>query len=614
LHHYVGLVWDLDDSEAVHAAGLFASRLAQMSDWTCRLNTPGLTVFVRRLTRYESNDYVLPGDTGIVLGRLFPSNLETWTPTWKATISEGEANRFAATAGKQLVEDYWGGYIAFLTDQSHRRCHVIRDCSGKMPCYNTKANGVEVVFADVEDLCGLGLPSLTINWRYVAAFIYASQLQIRETGINEVTEILAGDCLTVCREYRNQLTVWDPNKICADNVLEDAEEAANRMLLTTQQCISAWASTYTNILHSLSGGFDSAVVLGCLSRAPSRPSITCVNRFSDEVGGDERKFARIAAAQAGVRLIERSWDAGESPIDDRLLTVPRSVKPDVVGIFGLLDLETRNDVAGQVGADTYWTGEGGDHIFWQMKSPLGVADYIYRHGVGCNLGWIVRDAARLAKVSYWSALRTGFELARAGVLWREKGELEGGGGILSAGALTEQAVDYISHPWSIPSESVPKGKQCQIRFLAEAVNRERPLSALEYAEAHHPLTSQPLMELCLRIPLYLLTKGGRQRGLARTAFEGIVCPEIIERETKGTTTMHTLGLLRNNQAYIAALMLDGLLVRRGILSRGVLEQLVLHTRPIRVEQIFPLLSSIAAEVWARRWSRGVQSSRVVTAA
>jgi asparagine synthase (glutamine-hydrolysing) len=607
LYRYVAFIWNVDDVAAMHAAELFGSRLKETSNWACGLSVPGMKVFVRQPQRHELNCYVLPDGTGIILGRLFPSNLEAWTPTWKATISEQEAKRIAATGGQRLVEDYWGGYVAFLTDSdpADRRCYVIRDCSGKIPCYNTRASDVEVVFADVEDLGRLGMPALTVNWRYVAAFIYASQLQIRETGLNEVTELLAGDCLTLCREYRKQVTIWNPNKICADHVIEDVEQAANRMLFTTQQCISAWASTYKSVLHSLSGGFDSAVVLGCLSRAPSRPSIVCVNRFSDEVGGDERTFARIAAAQAGVRLIERAWDS-EGRIDDRLLIASRIVKPDVLGIFGLLDLKIRNELASQVRADAFWTGEGGDHIFFQMKSPLGVADYIHHHGMGRHLGWIVRDAARLAKVSYWSALRTGVALGRSMAPWRERVELEGGGGILSAGVLADQTVGYISHPWTEPTEIVPKGKQYQIHFLAEVVNRERPLSALEYADAHHPLLSQPLMELCLRIPVYLLVKGGRQRGLARTAFGRIVCSEIIERETKGTTTMHTLGLVRDNQRYIASLLLDGLLVRRGILSRQALEPLVLHSRPVRVEQIFPLLSSIAAEVWARTWAHGEQ--------
>jgi len=107
-----------------------------------QIEYPGLTVFVRSLSRQELAHYVLPADSGIILADCFPSNLETWTPTWRATISENEAKRFAATAASSSPMAYWGGYIAFLTDRSHRRCHVIRDCSGKMPCYSTRANGV----------------------------------------------------------------------------------------------------------------------------------------------------------------------------------------------------------------------------------------------------------------------------------------------------------------------------------------------------------------------------------------------------------------------------------------------------------------------------------------
>jgi len=40
MYHYVGFVWDLDDFEAVQAAARFASRLAQTSEWACRLNIP----------------------------------------------------------------------------------------------------------------------------------------------------------------------------------------------------------------------------------------------------------------------------------------------------------------------------------------------------------------------------------------------------------------------------------------------------------------------------------------------------------------------------------------------------------------------------------------------
>jgi asparagine synthase (glutamine-hydrolysing) len=278
------------------------------------------------------------------------------------------------------------------------------------------------------------------------------------------------------------------------------------------------------------------------------------------------------------------------------------VKPTIPAIIEMPSIDALNDVARHVSADAYWTGEGGDHLFFQMKSPLGAADYIQRHGIGCGLAPVIRDAARLAQISYWDALCMGLKLGRSKAPWCPEEDMHGSRGFLNPDVLQSHSVEDIAHPWTEQAEYVPKGKQYQIRYLSEVVNRERPLSDFEYADAHHPLLSQPLMELCLRIPVYSLLNGGRQRGLARTAFQSTVPIEITDRETKGGTTAYLLRLLRQNQPYICDLLLDGLLVRQGILSRKALEPCVLHTQPMRGEQLFPLLASIAAEVWARAWS------------
>ena len=45
-----------------------------------------------------------------------------------------------------------------------------------------------------------------------------------------------------------------------------------------------------------------------------------------------------------------------------------------------------------------------------------------------------------------------------------------------------------------------------------------PLGQGNEAERISPLFSQPLMELCLRIPTYVLTEGGWDRAVARRAF------------------------------------------------------------------------------------------------
>ncbi len=551
--------------------------------------------------------YLLPGDSGVVLGRLFPLKLDEWTPTWRAAIGLAEARKMASTGGRTLVENYWGSYVAFLNNADDKRRHAIRDCSGKIPCYRTRINEVEIIFADVGDIDHLDILRFTVNWGYVAAFMSSSELQIRETGLNEVTELLAGESFTDDSNARRQISLWDPKIFCAEPI-EDGLEAAGRLLHTTQQCISAWASIYENILHGLSGGFDSAVVLGCLLRAPIRPEITCLNRFSSDAQGDERNFARIAAAKARVKLLEQPWNASKRLLGDCLPNATKMLKPTIPAFVGIPILDGRNEVARQVDAHVYWTGEGGDHLFFQMKSLLGAADYVQCHGMSRRLPRIVGDAARLTKVSYWHALRAALVLGRSELPWSPGERARSTAGFLSIGAL--EVATCTTNPWVENPEGISKGKQLQIHYLSELLNRGRPLPGVEYAPEHHPLLSQPLMELCLRIPVYLLVQGGRSRGLARCAFRHTVPSEIINRETKGTSTEYILELLHRSRDNISGLLLDGVLMRQGILSRKALEPCVFRRQPLRTEQLTPLLACVAAEVWVRSWSDSIRRAAV----
>ena len=606
MYHYIGFIWDPAEASASQMAALLSARLGHHPEWVQRLNLPGLVVFDKPPRREWFESRILPDETGIILGKVFPTQIDVWTPTWRAEFSKAEGRSFALTGGRRLVEDYWGGYIAFLYCSAEQKRYVIRDCSGKIPCFRTQAGGVGIVFANVEDLEGLQLPAFTINWPYLAAFIRSSQLQIRETAINEVAELLAGDCLVTVGDEQRQMVLWDPRRICNDNIIEDTADAMRQLKSTAQQCINAWASTYGHVLLSLSGGFDSAVVLSCLCQAPTQPLITCLNRFGDDVAGDERQFARLAATRAGVKLIERSLSAHDDLLGARLFGIPKTVKPSVSEIIGMAITDIHNDITRSVSADVSWTGQGGDHLFFQMPSSLGAADYIQLHGIGLRLVPVIRDTARVSQMSYWEVLCKGLKLGRSRSTSKPDRDSNLDYGFLTADFLSESAIESMVHPWTEHAEYVPKGKQYQIRCLSEVVNRDRPIPSTQLVEAHHPLLSQPLMDLCLRIPIYGLLKDGRHRGLARAAFHTALPSEIIERESKGTTTAYVLGLLRGSQPFIADLLLDGMLVREGVLDKKALAPYVLRAQPMRSEHLFPLLASISAEIWIRSWSKSAQ--------
>jgi asparagine synthase (glutamine-hydrolysing) len=349
-------------------------------------------------------------------------------------------------------------------------------------------------------------------------------------------------------------------------------------------------------LHSLSGGFDSAVVLGCLSQSPAHASITCLHQFTAASYDDERSYARLAAARAGTTLLEAQMDAATG-FDSQLLAGPKLPKPAVPGLARLLEAKVLNQVAETAGASILWTGQGGDHIFLQTADFSSAGDYLATRGLRLGLISAVRDAAHLSRQPYWFVLKSLFK-ARGGGDPRS-GKLARAPYFVTPAALPGNADDYVSHPWTEVAQDLHSGKRMQIRFLAEVINRHRPLPRFERAPQHHPLMSQPLMEVCLQIPTYLLVRGGRERALARDAFADRVPPEIIRRRDKGSIVAHTTDLLRQGEGFVRDLLFEGALAGAGIINPNELKPYIVNGQPFREEHLLPLLACIAAEVWAR---------------
>ncbi len=604
---YVAFVWDpaqgaLDGTSGNALVSLFRQ---SMPDWINAIETRGLTVFHCPYRRPDFKAYVLPEDCGIVLGRLFHSNLSDSSATEKpVVIDAASAWRYARDNGQQFTDDFWGGYVAFFNDASNNRRYIVRDCSGKLPCFRLRWSTVNVVFTDINDLRCLPLPPLTVNWNYISAFLFYEQLQIRSSALNEVIEVLSGDIVEFRGSEVDQRVLWNPGRVARRGYLDGETRALEDLRFTVQQCVARWASSYTSIIHSLSGGVDSSIVLACLSRALRRPAITCLNRYTDLANEDERSFARLAAQRAKVALVERDWQCSEGRFDRYLEMLPPTAKPSISGIGASLDMRVRNALASEVGAEATWTGQGGDHLFFQERSSCGASDFFRSRGLRPGFLSAMGDAARLSGESYWSVIRSAYTDWRTKTPWTPSHLTGRGPGFTLEPKPPNDDLAYVAHPWTSDITDLPTGKQGQIWFLAEVTNRHRPAPMPELAPEHHPLLSQPLMELCLRLPTYTLLLGGRPRGLARTAFEGYVPPSILERRSKGGTTSYWMQTVRQSSGYIRELILEGTLHRERIIDGKLLDPYLSLSQPIPVALFPRLVACISAEIWLRSWSNG----------
>ncbi len=568
------------------------------------LDVPGLRVFHVPHASGACHAYTLKHDGGVVLGKLFESGPDdTATPSDPA-FDERESKRLIESRGLHLVEHYWGHYVAFLLAPAGRVRYLLRDPSGGLQCHLTHAAGVDVILSDIEDCALLELPPFSVDWDHVTAFFLHTRLITRSTGFREVTQLYAGECLAIddddgdapARRMRRSF-YWDPVAVCEANTIEDPDAARATLREAVRHCVNAWASSYDGIVHELSGGLDSSIVAACLAEANVDTDVVCLHYFSDLSEADERSYAELAARSTGFELVEAEARVSEAPLES-LLDRSRRATPSMLGLIPAPELVKRRLVS-ERRAGAVFSGQGGDHLFQHAATDLIAAEYARRHGLRPELVRVVKDTSRMTAKSVWS---TWAAVARYGLLARPFDPYEFHfrmPAILSAQARAGLHPDAYAHPWVRRAGSLPASKIRQIFNVVDC----QPFYRMPDpgAELVHPLISQPLIELCLQIPTYVLAHRGKSRGLVREAFEGQVPAEIIHRRTKGSTTSYFTRMLVENAAFVRERLLDGAMVNAGILDRRELERLLSERSLIRGEELGAVLNGIRAETWLRNW-------------
>jgi asparagine synthase (glutamine-hydrolysing) len=224
---------------------------------------------------------------------------------------------------------------------------------------------------------------------------------------------------------------------------------------------------------------------------------------------------------------------------------------------------------------------------------------------------VALDAARIARGALWSTLIQGI--------------VEGFGTdplapIMKRYAfcrlLTPEASDEVRRKrlflpsWFDSSSGIPPGKSWQIIGLSFPNDLYGSYAAEDDPEYVFPLLSQPLQELCLRIPTHILTVGGRDRGLARRAFARDVPPSILHRSSKGFVDDYLKELLATNLPLIKSLVCDSILVKERIIDATLLEQALQLDHSMGMGNAIELIQLASTEAWLRAW----QGSRLQAAA
>lgn len=491
-----------------------------------------------------------------------------------------------------MLATTWGAYVSIAADVDRKTVRIARDPTGRIECWRLALPDADVIFSHFSDVQRLH-PAMSLNWDYLIYHLNANWTRGDETGLLGVTEILPGEEITYDQSGSQKRTHWRPHEIAAD---QHASAAAARSAIrqAAEVSIREWASRYDSIALDLSGGLDSSIVLGLLRSCAHHPQVIGVNYITPHAEGDERRYARDAAEMHAVELVECELSA--STIGPAPSFAARLLRPAIRSMPLGYD-QAASSIAKRYSIDAFFSGTGGDHIFYDPLRLSAISDYRRDHGFSPGFVTAAHQLAQASKETIWNAFGTAAaDWIRGPRTLRELLQRENP--FLSAEVREGADYERFAHPWAREGhKSVPPAKLHQILNISELQRHYWRYGRADVAEEVHPLFSQPLMEACLRTPAYWFAPGGVQRGLARQLFADLLPERIRTRRSKGANTSHWVQVMDQHLPRTRELLLDGVLSSRGMLDRRKLEAALTPLGLAANKAFGPIINCLTTEMW-----------------
>jgi asparagine synthase (glutamine-hydrolysing) len=618
MFRYVALLWD--KNSAAHSAEADELRrrfvapsadLSREARWRTAMAGEGIGVLVAGDSR-AMGAHVLSDENlhaGVVLGEIFERSREPDGDELmrEASFGAAEIRAILVSEARCLVNRYWGNFVAIIVDECRGVRFVYNDPCGTLPAYCVRQGGVQVVFSCLGDCRDAGL-QFCVNWDFVRARAVNGFLDIDVPCLEGVSSIHRGECVTFGANGASvsRACYWHPSCFDgADEPIVDPSVAARALRAVVRGCVHAMASHHTSVLAQVSGGLDSSIVLGCLVAAPTLPDIKCYTGLVADPVSDERRWARCATSGRGLRHEEVCRDPRALMFADFPALAP-SVEP--ASLFshwqrGPMDRALASDCS----ATATFTGEGGDSSLCATAFVYAVDHSLKRHGLGFRTWRMAARVATRRDHTLWTVL--GKSVARQFFGLRTRDYRRRLAHMCQLASIEARAVleedERVAESWFSSQGKMAPETLLQLGMLAfPPVFYDLSVAAsVPSPAALSPLSAQPVFETCARIPVDIHFDAGRSRGLARRAFVNEVPAPILRRQWKDRPLQYVSAVIQKNLPFIRESLLDGVLVKDGILDRAALE-LALSGQPSRSAALGgEVMNHLDLELWIRNTQR-----------
>ncbi|MDZ5762709.1 hypothetical protein Cyrtocomes_01101 [Candidatus Cyrtobacter comes] len=430
---------------------------------------------------------------------------------------------------------------------------------------------------------------------YTLFFANLNQLLNSEsTPFKEIFEVENGFGLKISRGEISFVQIWNPFEIKGDFSHEE-------IIPTFLNTVKALSDHEFNVSVSLSGGLDSSSMLMSLAHVTdNKDRISAFTWGVDEVASSsEYNHAKKVTDFCGVSLKKvgdaRPWKRIGEKISQRV------DRPSFTCIVNQIWDGDDSVVAGK---SVVFDGHGGDQIFCEGIQDRALCDYFLDKG----LSGITDNARKLTRLSRKSIF---FFLTKAlsGLYQhytKSFNPLQYYDFKVSdwfKGSIDKNTYKELLMPRFMRSyNGCPPAKLAQILSIFVGPFQSKISNKAGGVPILYPYYSQPMVELCLKMPIYNSYDEHNSRLPFRRAVSEFFKTDLPFRRSKGETSGVLQIGLQQNIKRIQELLLEGYFARNNLVDLDKMQNLIHKVAHGMVEHMHPFAALLTTELWLENWN------------
>lgn len=496
---------------------------------------------------------------------------------------------------KTIFNNFWGRYIGVFKNQNSKTVTFVRDPLGLSTIFYTIIDNSIIFSTDIALLHNVIQKKPSINWEYFASFIVHQNPVVSSTPFQDIHELLPGAALTVGINGIVGLEYpWDIESL-SGSYIHDTTTFEEELLETLKKCTLAWSEGSNGVCLEFSGGLDSssiAILLDAILQ-PEKKKIG-VNYFDSKIAtSNEIEHAQKTADLCNMPLLFLDWQ-NTSLLDP----VPKSWRPNTPGNFLLfygMSMQM-SKIASLHECDIIMNGQGGDHIFIAPAAREALAD-AWLDKRFRDLPAIANELCGIYRIPWFQLIKRNVSALKS-YYFPKTAKLPETPYLTDAFSKNLKPYDFYLNKRIAKFHPAKATQFKSILQHAWIIERDRRLHFRSYV---HPLMSQPLIELALKIPTYQSFKNGYDRIFFRKAVNRFKPVNSLWRTVKGQTTGSIMKSFANNSQKLEGILLNGSLIKNGVVNKAWLQEQISTIKHSRPNNSAKLSNILMCQLWLNQW-------------